>query len=390
MNAVSPIACDTDEATLPELVLRVLIGRNKDAEHVLPQNRRLRIGHSFENDIVLRHETTKGHSLELTTCGRRAVVNVLSDQIEVLGRSFGEGERITLEPYIPVAIGAIVFAIGGADEERWREAAEALDDDQMTALARAPEAPRTDVRERVDMRSAPLRRKYAERLLSPLMLAVIGGVCLAIAGGTFAGTTLLAPTAASPREVGSELAELGYPHLYVERSADGTELSVAGLVASDQDLLKLHEWAREAHPDLAMGVATVQSAGESATNLLAAQGVDAAVVPLGADGLAIESEFLPQDRQRELEAMLRADLPRVRRFTFSRSAMRGEQDLAYFFNAPGFGAASFVSGDPSFIVTEDGTRWFVGANLPTGHTIVDIADQKVIVEREGLRDTLIM
>ncbi len=390
MNAVSSIAPEIAASEEAALVLRVLTGRNAGAEHRLPQNRKLLIGHSFENDVVLRHASTRGNKLEVTTCGKRAVVRVASGQVCVLGKNFAAGERITLEPYIPARIGEIVFAIGGADEERWSEALEGSSEDTAAALESVEDAPRTDLGERVALRSAPLRDRYLDRLLSPRTLAIVGGACLAIAGGAFAGTSMLAPESASAREIGSELAELGYPALYVEHSADGAELSVIGLVGGDEDLLTLREWAAAHHPDIAIGVATIQGAAESATSLLAAQGIDAAVTPLGADSLSIESEFLPQDRQTELETLLRADLPRVRRFVFNGSATRGEQDLAYFFNAPGYGAASFVAGDPSFIVTEDGTRWFVGASLPTGHTITEIVDNRVTVERDGLRDTLIM
>ncbi len=50
---------------------------------------------------------------------------------------------------------------------------------------------------------------------------------------------------------------------------------------------------------------------------------------------------------------------------------------------PGKRIASIVPGNPAYIVTADGARYFVGAMLPTGHRITAIAGQRVSLERDG-------
>jgi type III secretion protein D len=55
---------------------------------------------------------------------------------------------------------------------------------------------------------------------------------------------------------------------------------------------------------------------------------------------------------------------------------------------PGKRIASVVPGDPAFIVTVDGARYFVGAMLPSGHRITAIAGQRVSLERDGKSSTL--
>ena len=219
---------------------------------------------------------------------------------------------------------------------------------------------------------------------------MIGAALLTIACGTYFGATMLAPVQATPREIRTELAPLGMAGVTVELSPTTGELAIVGLVKDSDDVALLRQWVDENHPEIVLGVATISEAAEAATNLLAAQNVDALARPQGADRLVIDSPFLPNDRKQELIAMLQKDLPRVKSFSFNASASRGENDLAYFFNATGYGAASFVSGDPGYIVTEDGTRWFAGASLPTGHKIIEIGDSSVTVERDGQRDTLTM
>jgi hypothetical protein len=47
-----------------------------------------------------------------------------------------------------------------------------------------------------------------------------------------------------------------------------------------------------------------------------------------------------------------------------------------------------VSGRSSFVVTATGRRYFVGSTLPSGHVIVAISGQEVMVEREGQKSKL--
>ena len=44
---------------------------------------------------------------------------------------------------------------------------------------------------------------------------------------------------------------------------------------------------------------------------------------------------------------------------------------------------ALVPGEPAYVVTVDGARYFVGAMLPSGHRIARIAPQQVVLERDG-------
>lgn len=390
MNAVSPLLTERPAHAAAPLLLRVLSGRSDGAEHRLPEQRKLLIGHSFESDIVLRDRSTRGCAVKLTVCGRRAVLEVVSGAVCLLGKRLADGETITVEQYLPVQIGDIHFALGGDDAVRWAEARSIVAEDAQATLDLAQQAPPSALPGRLALRTQPIRRDAAKIALRPARMAMIGAGLLVVAAGSYFGATLLAPTPMSPRDIRQELAPFAMPGVTVERSPATGQIAITGLVRGNSDAARLRQWAQLNHPDIMVNVTTITEAAEAATNLLAAQNVDAVARPSGADRLIIEGPFLPKDRQNELTRMLGKDLPRVAAFTFEPSTERGERGLAYFFNAPGYGAASFVSGDPGYIVTEDGTRWFPGASLPTGHKIIEIADNTVIVERNGLRDVLTM
>jgi type III secretion protein D len=47
-----------------------------------------------------------------------------------------------------------------------------------------------------------------------------------------------------------------------------------------------------------------------------------------------------------------------------------------------------VGGNPAYIMTADQSKYYVGALLPTGHKIVEIVDQQVVLEKQGEQKTL--
>ena len=396
MNAIPHALAPTGEqagAQADRLVLRVLSGRSQGAEHRLPPQRTLAIGHSFENDIVLRDRSTKGCAIALVTKARKPVLRVVAGSVRILGRELGEGEEMRLEPYLPVAMGDIRFAVGGEDEVRWNEAILASTQDEEEEAGDPDslvECPPTDIAERIELRSQPALEKVARFDAAPKWLAVVGAALLAVAFGSHFGGGLAGEFEPGPEEISGALAAAGHSGYSVERATDGETYAVTGLARDEQALAGLRSWIAQNHPAVIVDVDTIDAVAAAASDLLAAQNIDAVARAEGANALLIEGPFLPADRQRELTELLRRDLPRIGHISFSASTGRGENDLAYFFNAPGYGAASFVDGDPGYLVTEDGTRWFPGAALPTGHRIVEIADGSVTVEREGLRDTIVM
>lgn len=370
-------------------VLRVLLGRSAGAEHVLPRGRVLTIGHSFENDIVLRGKSTQGCAIRLAIADdARMVIEVLAGTVRLLGRDLQRGDTMDLPRYLPVGMGDFAFAIGGFDAGRWDDAA------HDAALARSialdvAAIPQTDLKERVALRSQPARRSLEGMSRRPALIAFAGALLLVAAAGALYGPRLLNPPKDTPVALDAALATAGYRGLEVKRVADGT-LAVSGLVANDAALARLRAWIASNAPDSRLEVQTVDGMAAAAGDLLAAQNVAGRARPVGSSGLVVEGPFLPTDRKRELVSLIRRDLPLVRTVEFRVTGDHGAQELAYFFNSPGYGAVSFVDGNPGHITTEDGSRWFEGAQLPTGHRIVKVGQGQVTVERDGFQDTLIM
>lgn len=370
-------------------ILRVLLGRSAGAEHTLPRGRSLTIGHSFDNDVVLRGKSTQGCAIKLVIASDyRMMVEIVAGTACILGRELCPGEKMDLTSYLPIMMGDFVFAVGGSSSQRWADAARDAQNAQSPSFDIAS-IPQTDLAERVVLRSQPARRSLEAITQRPAMIAIIGAALLVATAGALYGPGLIYPPKDTPVSLGSALVTAGYRGLEVKRGPDGA-MAVTGLVTDDASLSRLRAWIARNAPDARIGVQTIDGMAAAAGDLLAAQNIAGRARPTGASGLIVEGPFLPTDRKRELISLIRRDLPLVRNVQFRVTGDHGGQELAYFFNSPGYGAVSFVDGNPGHITTEDGSRWFEGAQLPTGHRILKVGQGRVTVERDGFQDTLIM
>ena len=50
---------------------------------------------------------------------------------------------------------------------------------------------------------------------------------------------------------------------------------------------------------------------------------------------------------------------------------------------PGKRISSLVPGEPAYLVTADGSRYFLGALLPSGHRVMQIAKGSLALELNG-------
>jgi type III secretion system YscD/HrpQ family protein len=365
----------------------VLTGRLQGAEHRLPPGRSVTLGHSFENDVVLRGAGTPGLSAELHVGPDATMLRVLSGELVALGREVRAGEELLLPPYLPVRLGEFAFAVGAEDVQRWDEASTLAGSVARPIETEARAQPRADARERLATRVDGWRR------------AVRGRTRRIAAGAAALAVTLAAvPTtlwwqdaqARDPATVKRKLQAAGFAGLAVAPDPGGGTVVITGAVTDDRDAERLAAFASENFPGALVEVETASGMAAAASDVLRANGVAAETKPVRPGVIAVVADYLPVDRQDELTALLRRDIPTLRRVEYRTGPGRGSEDLRHFFNSGRFGAASFVDGDPGFIVTADGSRWFTGATLPTGHRVVEVGRGQVTLERAGQVEILRM
>lgn len=371
-------------------VLRVLNGRLAGAERLLHVGKYLRVGHGLDNDIVLRGQGTSGISLLLDLADDQARVRVTSGEISLLGRPIGVNEEAILPPYVPLQIGEFAVAIGGDVEERWHEAeriGQSITLQNTDDHTVDPE--RAGLAERISTRLYPVRDHFANRSSGMWFLALLGVLLLGFAA-IAPITDAIRGELYSPRSVKAALAATGFTGLKVTRDVASETLIISGAVSSDSEAMRLRKLMADKFPGALVDISTPASLAAAATDILRNNKVDAEALPGRSGAIRIVTEYLPQDRQIELTAVLKRDLPALKNVEYQMDNRRGDRDLQYFFSTSRSGLATYVDGNPGYIVTQDQARWFVGSVVPTGHKILGIGGGRVIFERQGLIEELAM
>ncbi len=398
MNAHSPSAHND------LLVLRVIEGRQAGAEYRLAAGLSVLVGHGFHHDIVLRVSSVKDISIKLDIKDGLIGLMMVAGKASLLGRPLAAGDTAQLPFYVPLVIGGVSFAIGSPDSERWAEAEQlrSAPDSVATPVgdADATEAVSVSATQSVAEATAPGLAGQAQGALQ-LFRQSVAPVGEAIGMerrwpiyAMIAATLLIAALLFNPVSnwVGREyfgapaaqklIREAGYKDVLVRETSEG-RLLVKGLVGNDAQLTRLRSLISDKLPNAIVDVSTLDGLASGVTDMLAAQGIDAEARSGRGKTLIIDSEYLPGDRQAELAQQIRKDVPALSRIVFKIDPNRGEPMLQYFFSSEKYGIASFVDGDPAYINTANGDKWFKGAPVPTGHVILEIGNGRVRFEKDG-------
>ncbi|MBX7482755.1 SctD/MshK family protein [Qipengyuania qiaonensis] len=385
MNNPVPILDRTND-----FVLRVFGGRLNGAQFTLPPGRLLTLGHGLDNDIVLRGTNTRGCRIELQTEDGRLRISLKAGEAHLLGQALQPDQPLLLPAFVPLALGEYRFAVGEDGHARWDEAEELAG--QLVPFHASPppvQSERMAPVEQARSRAYSLSRyipgwaKHPAAMLLPALLLAFFLALGPIRDYTTRGLQ-------GPESAKASLAAAGFIGVTVAPDPTGEFLVFSGAVADDIRLAELRKLVADKFPQARLDVDTNEALARAVTDILAAEGIDAEARAKGLGAVAIESEYLPVDRQVELEDRLKSDLPALRRVRFELTHTRGPNDLAYFFNSERYGLATYVNGNPGYLVTADGSHWFEGAVLPTGHEILSIRNGNISLRRNNQIERLLV
>ncbi|MET1755798.1 hypothetical protein ABVV53_10060 [Novosphingobium sp. RD2P27] len=360
-------------------VLRIVDGRLAGKEFALENGQRVCIGHGLANDVVLRGSGTRSVVVELRLQGDVASLRVLGGSAELLGRKLGEGDEAQLPAYLPFRIGEFVLAHGVSGSARWDSAAQVAASPCLTPVAPLP-AP--NLSDRLVRLGREQLAAFDGRFRTPrLAMVSVSIILLGAAAVTFSQS--LSARRADPAGFEQRLAAENLPGLSVTRSAGGG-LIVSGVVPGEPQLARLRSLVAESGVPVALDVTSTAALAAAATEVLEAQGLDAKAEPTPGDAhsVVVAAAYLPADRQQALREMLQRDVPGLSHVEFRIDDARGGSPLQSFFGSGPTGIATLVE-NPAHIVTADGSRWFPGAVLPTGHRLVLVGKNTVRLEKDG-------
>ena len=224
----------------------------------------------------------------------------------------------------------------------------------------------------------------------PAVAVIAVGASLFLAAGA-APDWVTPPTKAET--VQTALSESGYRTLKVARSADG-RLTVTGLVATEKDRARLQRLLQARKFEVAVQVQTGERLALTVEDVFRANGLEAKARSTAPGVVRVEVRDAAEGEIASVQKLAVQEVPGLKHLGVDRIGgpppeAAPEPKPLVISADPGKRVTSVVDGDLDYIATEDGSRYFAGAILPTGHRLLDVQDQIVSVEKDGAVSQLV-
>ncbi len=393
MTDAEPVAWPDGRAGLgARHLVRVVEGPRTGAFHIVERPGRLTMATVFGADIVVRDRSHPFEAeLELPAHGP-ARLKLRSGTAELLGAPLAAGTSCLWPAHVPLAVGANMIAHGpeedGGRAEGWAAAAalaRALAEPDgaggtvTEAGATAPDAGGMGPGELI----ARIRAGYQR--LPPRRQQLASGTVALVALGVALVTVpvdALPPPAGSMRTVERVLEEEGLSGLDLGRESGGV-IRVSGAVYDREALARASVRLRHAHVPHRFDTVSAEELAAAAEDIARLHGLSAEAVPVGPASVRLTTSPADAATRDELVAAIRADLPMLRDLTLAEGPPRPDAAAPRTVSEAAKRVATVVTGDPAYVLTADGARYFPGALLPSGHVLKEIEDGAILVERSG-------
>ena len=356
--------------------LRVLNGEQRGATSAVRPGDTLRIGRDWSNDVVLQGAGDSAARLTLRDDGSLAL-DVAGGDCAVDGAALATGAPAQVDLYTPFTVGDTDMAVGRVGASQWGALF-----DELPATEQAVGEPAPGELAAAAM-PPPRRGSLVQRLLAG------GAALVAISAGALTLAWAMGPGALTPSEqvqhLRQTLAHLGFGMLDAEHR-DG-QLIVTGHLDTQAQRTRL-EQALAGQTPARVAVWVNEQVTASVADVYRLNGITADVKSGGPGVVHVQTKEADQARLEQVQALARRDVPGLSQLVAANDPPPAPPRPEAVISDPGKRVAAIVPGDPAYVVTADGTRYFQGAMLPTGHRILAILSDRVQIERDGTASTL--
>jgi len=368
------------------LELRVLTGPQAGARIALAAGGRVDVGSldAAGCQVVLRDPRVAQQRVRLHVRPYDVRLEVLAGEVEFNGMLLVAPASADWPLYAPVRLGDTVLAVGTEDGARW---------DDALALALSPQPPAVPVDTPAPAPAAPAPAPRPRRRIEA-WLALGGGALALVATGLLAFASLVTPPKVVAETASQRLERLlaapEFRGLRVAAAGEGLRVTGDVLTFADRQRLDVQLAGADLSPVVEVRVAEQLAA--AVREVFRMNGVVAETTP--ATSLAdvgvvhVATRVADLSQLARAEASARRDVPGLRGLAVENERPATPPDNAPVADDPGKRVASIVPGDSPYVVTVDGTRYFVGALLPSGHRLASITEQEVLLDKDGVISTL--
>lgn len=366
---------------VPEL--RVLAGPQTGACLTLAPGATIDVGSLSASgcQVVLRDPRVSEQRLRLHVRAFDVRIELLVGSADLAGRTLTAPCTLDWPHFVALTVGDTVMAVGDAGNPRWDHvaltggAALPVDEPRPRAAAAVPE--------RAAHRPRPRRRLET-------WLAVGGSVVAASALGLMAFVTAATPARpvaeTAVQRLDRVLKAPEFRGLRIERG-EKDQLRVRGLLLTLADRARLDRGLASENVDASVDVRVGEQITAAVRDVYRMNGVNAEILPTIAlsdvGKVQVRTGSADAARLARIEATVRQDVPGVQSLEVVNTPPPTVAEVTPVRDDPGKRVASIVPGDNPYVVTADGTRYFIGALLPSGHRLAGITDSEVMLEKDG-------
>lgn len=323
-------------------------------------------------DIVLREEQLPAARVRVRAELPQATIEVLQGQVQLGDKTVAAGEQAEWPMHSPLKIGHSVVAFGRACVDDWSAAPSSLPAGE--SMAESKPAP------------LPLLRR------AEVWLASMGGaVLLACVGALWMAHVAAAPAAAPVTDPAAALATAlrasEFAALEIRRTADG-RITLRGRLATQLQRTQLDTWLAGIHQSPTIEVWVDEAVAHEVTEVFRVNGVSVRSQQAGPGRIAVEAAEPDAERLNRAAEVVRRDVRGLVALDVRNTAKPAPPPAPPVSDDPGKRIASLVPGETAYLVTADGSRYFLGAMLPSGHRVVQIARGSLTLELNGQQSIL--
>ncbi len=387
------MAAEAASPSLPDFELRVLDGEQRGASAPVPMARSFEIGGVSAGagcDVQLRDPLIGAARVRVMLLGAAgARVQLLAGEVRVNGRLLAEGGDAEWPLYVPLQIGGTVLAIGEPDSAQWQLPVAVAAPPIDVEAAPVP-VPANDEHVAVPMEEPPVPAQPPRRI--DKWLAVGGGALSVVAVALWLLAGLLGPKPAVTPDAQHQVAQLlsrtpGLEGLRVDAGATGPVIH--GYLATNAQRERLvSALANAGLGAVGVDVWSGEQLAAAVSDVFRVQGVTGQAEADGAGQVTVRTQEADLPKLNRAMATARRDIPGLVGLVLQNRPPAPPPDDTPVTDDPGKRVAAIVPGDSAYVATADGTRYFVGALLPTGHRIEAIEPHRVLLAKDGQRSEL--
>lgn len=381
---------DTSQRREPvQLEVRVLEGELRGARTVVDAAYTVKAGQTLQSDVVLRSEELGGRTLSFRAHGHGVLVHVRGGDALVGQHRFEDGQKFLFPLYRPLKLGEMVIAFGQPGNASWLQLASAQDeglahegDDPLAAAQYVGfDAQAAHAVAMGQSQDRPVAHRWSK------WLAMAGSAVAAVSMGAWALAYAVAPNGPTPEQqlqaAQSDLRHAGLSGLNVALQDGGGALLVSGYLDKTAQRAQAEQLMARRTLPAQYKVWVNEDLVVAVRDVFRVQGVQAEIKALGPGAMLAETHLADLARIDTVKTVARRDVPGLTAIEVHNVAPPPVPEPVPVIDDPGKRVASIVPGNPAYVVTADGTRYFQGALLPTGHRIVAVKTGEVLLERGG-------